>query len=75
MRRLQAAVSVLSIMVLPGCPSEFGREGRVDKAVGKDTQEQLLFVTGCDEKRYEEVCTPDRWDSEECKQCRLGGVQ
>jgi hypothetical protein len=64
---------VLSMMAVTGCPSEFGKDGRVDKAVQQDMQEQLLFVTGCEEKRYKEVCAPEKWDSDECRKCRLEG--
>ncbi len=76
MRRPLVAVMVLSMMaVVTGCPSEFGKDGRVDKAVQQDTEEQLLFITGCEEKKYKVVCAPGKWDSEECKKCRLGGVR
>jgi hypothetical protein len=75
MRWLQMAVVVLPVMAMTGCPSEFGKDGRVNKAVQQDAQDQLLFITGCAEKRYKEVCAPGKWDSAECQKCRLGGVQ
>lgn len=75
MRRLQVAVVVLSVLALTGCPSEFGKDGRVNKAVRQDTQEQLLFITGCSKTRFEEVCGPGKWDSDECLKCRQGGGQ
>lgn len=75
MRWLQVTVIALSVMAVTGCPSEFGRDGRVNKAVQQDVQEQLLFVTECEEKRYKEVCAPGLWDSAECQKCRLGEVK
>ncbi|MBN1208401.1 MAG: hypothetical protein JXB05_26305 [Myxococcaceae bacterium] len=74
MRWIQV-VGALSVMALSGCPSEFGKDGRVNKAVRQDSQEHLLFITGCEQRRYEEVCGPGKWDSEECLRCRRGGVQ
>ncbi len=75
MRRFQVAMVVLSVTTMTGCPSEFGKDGRVNKAVQQDTQEQLLFIAGCSRARFEEVCGPGKWDSDECLRCRQGGVQ
>jgi hypothetical protein len=69
------AVVVVFTMTATGCPSEFGKDGRVDKAVEQDTQEQLLFLTGCSQTRYKEVCAPGKWDSDECVRCRQAGVR
>ncbi len=68
-------IAVLSVLVMTGCPSEFGKDGRVDKAVQQDTQEQLLFISGCARELFEEVCTADKWDSEECMKCRQAGAR
>jgi hypothetical protein len=75
MRWLHVGVTVLSVMAMTGCPSEFGKDGRVSKAVQKDTQEHLLYITRCAQTRYEEVCGPGKWDTDECLKCRRAGVQ
>jgi len=71
MRWLLAAV-VVSCMAMTGCPAEFGKDGRVNKAIHKDTQE--LVIRRCSNERIAEVCGPGREDSEECRRCRQGGV-
>jgi hypothetical protein len=68
MHWLKAGVVVLSVMAMTGCPSEFGKDGRVAKAVHKDAQDQLL-ITRCSEERRQEVCAPGKKDSVECRKC------
>ena len=70
MRWLHAAVAVLSIMTLTGCPSEFGKDGRISKAVHKDSKERLLEIKRCSEEWKKEVCSngPNR-DDEKCQEC------
>jgi hypothetical protein len=75
MRWLQAVVTALSILAMTGCPSEFGKDGRVNKAAAKDTQDQLLFISGCPRDRYEKVCAPGLWESHDCRKCREAGVR
>ncbi len=58
---------------MAGCPSEFGKDGRVDQAVHKDTQE--LLIKRCSNERIEEVCRRGKEDSEDCRKCREGGVR
>jgi hypothetical protein len=70
MRRLHARILVLSTLVLTGCPSEFGKNGRVRKAVHKDSQEHLLYITGCSEARKREVCEGPLKDPVECEKCK-----
>jgi hypothetical protein len=70
MRWFQAGVVVLSTLALAGCPSEFGKDGRVGKAVHKDTQEHLLYITGCSEARKREVCEGPLKDPAECAKCK-----
>jgi hypothetical protein len=65
---LQKAVCVLAVVVMSGCPSEFGKEGRVSKAVRKDAQEQL-GITRCSDKMREEACAPGKEKSPECLRC------
>jgi len=69
------AVVVVFTMATTGCPSEFGRDGRVNKAVQQDAQEQLLFVAGCNKERFKAVCAAGKWHSDECVKCRQAGVQ
>jgi hypothetical protein len=70
MRWLQVALAVLSSMAMTGCPSEFGKDGRVNKAVRNDTRENLLELTGCSEAWRAEVCGdgPNR-NRNACKKC------
>jgi hypothetical protein len=68
MRGLQAGVAVLAILVMTGCPSEFGKDGRVAKAVHKDSQEQL-GITRCGDRERDRVCAPGKENSEECRKC------
>ena len=68
MRWLQAGVAVLSMLAMTGCPSEFGKEGRVSKAVHKDSQEQL-GITRCSDSVRERVCAPGKEASAECRRC------
>ncbi|WP_224241607.1 hypothetical protein [Hyalangium gracile] len=63
------AVGILSALALTGCPSEFGKDGRVAKAVHKDAEEQVLELTRCSEARRREVCAPGKQSSDECRRC------
>ncbi len=67
MRWPQLAVAVLSVLAMIGCPTEFGKEGRVSKAVGKDSLELVREV--CPEKKYWEVCYGPNKDPDECREC------
>jgi hypothetical protein len=64
--RLAAAV-VLSI-AMTGCPSEFVKDGRVNKAAHKDTLE--MVIRRCSNERIEEVCGRGKEDSDDCRKCR-----
>ena len=63
---LQAGVGVFALM-MAGCPSEFGKEGRISKAVHQDT----LGIVGkrCSEKERWEVCKGPNKDAERCREC------
>ncbi len=67
MRRLQPAVIALSLVATTGCPSEFGNEGRIAKAVHKDAEE--LVIKRCSKEKIEEVCGNGKQDTPECKAC------
>ena len=68
MRWLWVGVAVLSVLATTGCPSEFGKDGRIAKAVHKDTQERLL-IERCSDQRRRESCSPGKEDSEDCRRC------
>ncbi len=68
MRWLPAAVAVLSVLAMTGCPSEFGKGGRIDKAVERDVRSQL-GVVGCTEQRKHEVCDGPNRDYDKCQAC------
>jgi len=60
---------VLSVTATTGCPSEFGKEGRVEKAVQKDAQQQLLMLRQCTDSVRERVCASGKENSRECLEC------
>ncbi|HEX8705199.1 MAG TPA: hypothetical protein VF815_40585 [Myxococcaceae bacterium] len=67
MRWFQAAVGSLLVLALAGCPSEFGKGGRVSKAVGKDAAE--LAKPECSEEELEKFCGKGKELSPECQAC------
>lgn len=69
MRWHQVGVIALSVMAMTGCPSEFGKDGRVAKAVHDDSKENLLEIKNCTPKRRQEVCGNGRENSEACREC------
>jgi hypothetical protein len=64
MRWLRAGTGALALMVLTGCPSEFGKEGRVSKAVRRDSLE--IVSKYCSEKDYKTFCAGGREQTPEC---------
>jgi len=68
MRWLRVGCAVLSVLATAGCPSEFGKDGRISKAVHKDTQEHL-GITRCSDQWRRKVCAPGKEDSTECRRC------
>ncbi len=69
MPTLKAVALVISALVLSGCPSEFGKDGRVAKAVHKDSEQQQLELTQCSDQRKREVCAHGKENSDECRKC------
>jgi hypothetical protein len=67
MRWLSVGVVVLSVSATAGCPSEFGKDGRIGKAVHKDSTD--MAIRGCSDTRRDEVCAPGRETSQECLDC------
>ena len=68
MRWLHVTVGIFAALALTGCPSEFGKEGRVAKAAHHDAQDQLGIV-GCSEAYKREVCGGPGYNHEECLKC------
>ncbi len=64
MRWYQAGVGIAARMLMTGCPSEFGKDGRVNKAVGKDVIERLRDE--CDPKAFAQWCDNGRENTPEC---------
>jgi hypothetical protein len=67
MRWLRAAMGVLALMMMSGCPSEFGRNGRIAKAVHQDTLELTRKICS-DQERWDACEGPDK-DPAECRKC------
>ena len=51
-------------MAMTGCPTEFGKEGRVNKAVRQDALE--LVKKHCSKADYEEFCGGTKKGTQEC---------
>ncbi len=68
MRWRTAGLCALSLAVMTGCPEEFGKEGRINRAVHKDTME--LLQKSCSEEDAQQYCANGQEQSEEClKRC------
>lgn len=67
MRWPQVGVIVLAAMATTGCPSEFGKNGRIAKAVHQDTLEIVRRI--CSDKERWEVCKGPNKDPVECQRC------
>ena len=55
MRPLRAGACLLWLFGLTGCPHAFGRGGTIDRAVHKDTEDNLS-PPECTEDVYKELC-------------------
>jgi hypothetical protein len=67
MRWLQAGLGVLALIVAAGCPSEFGKEGRIAKAIHEDTAD--MVIKRCSEEWRDKVCAPGKEASPKCLEC------
>ena len=65
MRWRYAGTGMVALMMMTGCPSEFGKDGRINKAVRQDTLE-LVRKKDCDKQTYDEVCGNGRDHTPEC---------
>jgi hypothetical protein len=61
---------MFSLVAMTGCPSEFGREGRIAKAIHQDSME--LVRKHCSEDQLKEYCGSGQENSERCRQ-KCGG--
>jgi hypothetical protein len=57
--------AALVLMVSTGCPSDFGKGGRVDRASHKDSLE--LVRKHCSQQEYDEACGGDRKYTQGCR--------
>ncbi len=64
MQWLQVGTSMLALTMMLGCPSGFGKEGRVAKAAHQDTLG--LVRKYCSELERREFCGPGKEKSKEC---------
>jgi hypothetical protein len=69
MRWQHKAGAILASLGLFGCPSEFGKDGRIAKAVHKDAQEQIIIIKDCSPRVHKQVCAPGKENSKECLEC------
>lgn len=56
-------VCAVSLVAMTGCPEEFGKKGRVNKAIHKDLMERLQKK--CTPAQLDEFCT----DEEQLEEC------
>ena len=63
MRRSLMGVSMV-LMLMTGCPTEFGKDGRVNEAVRDDALE--LARKRCDEATRRKFCDGGRQNTPEC---------
>jgi hypothetical protein len=55
---------LFTLVMSTGCPSEFGRDGRVNKAVGKDVKE--FIPEDCPVPIFQKYCSDGRDNTPEC---------
>ncbi|XXF78276.1 hypothetical protein P2318_00530 [Myxococcaceae bacterium GXIMD 01537] len=59
-----AGLGMLSLIAMTGCPEDFGKEGRIDRAVHRDVRERLQ--QNCSWEDFTAKCRPGREQSKEC---------
>lgn len=64
MRWHYAGTGMVVLTMMAGCPSEFGKEGRINKAVRKDSLE--LVRKYCDQATFEKFCSGGRENTPDC---------
>jgi hypothetical protein len=65
-------MGVLALMMMTGCSSEFGKDGRIAKAVHQDSMDHLV-ITRCSDARRDEVCGNGKQHTKACLEC--GGAK
>lgn len=65
MRWRTAGLCALSLTVMTGCPEEFGKEGRINRAIHQDVME--LHRKDCSEEELRTFCGGVLKDSPECR--------
>lgn len=70
MRWPTAGLWALSLVTLTGCPEEFGKNGRINKAVHKDVMAMLR--ENCSNEELAKFCPQGAELSDECLE-RCGG--
>jgi len=64
MRVNPVGVSLVVLMLMAGCPTEFGKDGRVNKAVREDALE--LVSKPCSPQELAEYCGPGKANTPKC---------
>lgn len=64
MRWQTAWIFALALVTLTGCPEEFGKEGRIERAAHKDVMERLREK--CSEEERKKHCPKGLEQSKEC---------
>ena len=60
-------VAVVCVTVMTGCPSEYGREGRIAEAVLKDETENS--AVRCSQAEIEKACANGKQNTRACQDC------
>ncbi|WP_225410292.1 hypothetical protein [Stigmatella hybrida] len=58
-------MKLLTVLMMTGCPSEFGKHGRVANAVHQDTLE--LVRKYCSPAELKKFCGGNKKNSQECR--------
>ena len=64
MRWSLVATGLFALTMMTGCPSEFGRDGRVNKAIRRDAKE--LIPEDCPKDVFRKFCSDGRENTPEC---------
>jgi len=64
MRWRHVGTVLFALVMSTGCPSEFGRDGRINKAVRQDAQG--LILDDCPEEIFQKFCGDGRENTPEC---------
>ena len=65
MRWMTAGLCALCLVGMTGCPETYRKGGRLDRAMRKDIEEQLVQHT-CDDRVWELICESGRKLDERC---------